>query len=80
MKIAELIKRTRKLAGESQAVFGQRWGVTESAISLWENNSREAPYKVIEFCLESIDVTQIIKGRVDSFIAELTELRKLLTK
>lgn len=47
-----LIKNTRKLYRESQATFGKRFGVTATAVSLWESGDREAPYKVLEWALE----------------------------
>ena len=78
MRISEIIKRTRKLTGESQVEFGKRFGNTGTAVSLWEKDSREAPYKVIEFCLGTIDFTKVIKDRIDNTIKELSELKKLL--
>ena len=49
--IANLIKETRKELGESQTVFGARFGLPHHSISYYENGHYEAPYSVIKFCI-----------------------------
>lgn len=78
MKISELIKKTRQITGESQAIFGQRFGNTGGAVSLRESDHREAPYKVIELCLDVTDFTKTIKNKIDQTVADLQKLKKLL--
>jgi transcriptional regulator with XRE-family HTH domain len=51
LNIPEKIKQARKLTGESQEVFGERFNVSSTAVSLWESGKREAPYKAIEFVI-----------------------------
>lgn len=41
-----LIFEARERLGETQEEFGKRFGVVASAVSLWENGLREAPYEV----------------------------------
>ena len=52
MKIIDAIKFARKSTGETLAQFGKRFGVTATAVNLWESGKREAPYEVIEFVLK----------------------------
>ena len=54
MKIAEIIKTKRESLHESQTDFGNRFGVSATAVSLWESEQREAPYKVITFALTDL--------------------------
>jgi len=57
MNIIDLIKVTRKNLNETQDQFGKRFGVSGTAISMWEDGKREAKYEVIEFCLNrQIDI------------------------
>lgn len=49
--IKEIIKTTRESLFETRIEFGKRFGVTDTAVYQWEAGSREAPYRVIEFCL-----------------------------
>ena len=49
--MANLIKETRKELGESQTVFGARFGLPHHSISYYENGHYEAPYSVIKFCI-----------------------------
>lgn len=56
MKIVELIRGKRSELDETLEQFGKRFGVTATAVSLWENGKREAPYSVIEFCISVIYV------------------------
>lgn len=51
LNLPEKIKQARKLSGESQAAFSKRFGVSTTAVSLWESGKREAPYEVIEYAL-----------------------------
>jgi transcriptional regulator with XRE-family HTH domain len=51
MTIPEHIKAKRKQLGETQAVFGKRFGRSHAAVSDWEAGKAEAPYVVIEFCI-----------------------------
>jgi len=46
---SERIQIARNKLAESQSVFGRRFGVTATAVSLWENSKREAPYQVLYF-------------------------------
>ena len=50
--IPEHIKAKRQQLGETQAVFGKRFGKSHAAVSEWESGKTEAPYVVIEFCLQ----------------------------
>ena len=43
---SSLIKDKRTDLGESQTVFGQRFGVSHVSVSKWENGLAEAPYAV----------------------------------
>jgi len=45
----ERIQIARNKLSESQSVFGRRFGVTATAVSLWENGKREAPYQILYF-------------------------------
>jgi transcriptional regulator with XRE-family HTH domain len=65
LNLAEKIKQARKLTGESQRKFAERFGVTTAAVSLWESGKREASYEVIKFALErtsSYEVCPTCKG------------------
>lgn len=55
-KIPHLIKQKREQLGETQEVFGKRFGVTGTAVYLWEKGTRHAKYDVIEFCLKIPDM------------------------
>ena len=35
---AQLIRKARELAGESQSAFGQRFGVDQGTVSRWETD------------------------------------------
>ena len=50
----KLIKARRISLGESQKVFGERFGVKDVAVSLWESEKREAPYTVLSFVLQDM--------------------------
>ena len=52
MDFPKLIKQTREKLGETQVQFGERFGVERSTIEGWELEKRQAPYKVLAFCLE----------------------------
>jgi len=45
----ERIQIARGKLCESQSVFGRRFGVTPTAVSLWESGKREAPYQILYF-------------------------------
>lgn len=51
MNIPALIKAKRLSLSESQSKFGKRFGVTHAAVSDWEADKSEAPYRVISFIL-----------------------------
>jgi len=51
--IPSLIKDTRLSLGEKQSEFAKRFNVNPCSVSLWETGSREAGYKVIEFCIRN---------------------------
>ena len=53
MNFPERIKAKRLALKESQSTFGKRFGVRKNTISRWENGSREAPYKVLDFILST---------------------------
>lgn len=59
MKIVERIKLARKLLSETNKEFGERFGRDESTVRDWENQRRNAPYQVIEFCEDIIEKLQI---------------------
>lgn len=59
MKIVERIQLARKLLSETNKEFGERFGKDESTIRDWENQRRNAPYQVIEFCEDIIEKLQI---------------------
>jgi transcriptional regulator with XRE-family HTH domain len=48
--IPQQIKEKRKQLGETQAVFGKRFGKSHAAVSEWESGKAEAPSEVLEFC------------------------------
>jgi predicted transcriptional regulator len=50
--ILQQIKEKHKQLGETQAQFGKRFGKSHAAVSECESGKAEAPYTVIEFCLE----------------------------
>lgn len=52
VNLPETIRQTRRLMGETQQEFANRFGVSITAVSLWESGKREAPYQVISFSLE----------------------------
>jgi len=54
MKINELIKINREISRLSQKDYGKSFGVSATAVSLWESGKREAPYRVIEVILSSL--------------------------
>lgn len=43
---ANLIWQYRHTLGESQTVFGKRFGVSAASVSDWERSVNEAPYRV----------------------------------
>lgn len=49
----KLIKETRKMLGENQTIFGARFGLPHHSISYYESGTYEAPYSVIQFCINS---------------------------
>jgi transcriptional regulator with XRE-family HTH domain len=60
--ISQQIKEKRKQLGETQAVFGKRFGKSHAAVSEWESGKAEAPYEVLEFCLVRSVKCPICKG------------------
>ena len=62
-----LISVVRRSLNENMKQFGERFGVTPTAVSLWESDQREAPYKVLYFCLD-IDVNVCDKCNGKGFI------------
>ena len=51
----ERIKLARLALRETQLEFGNRFGVTGTAVSLWEGGIREAPYRVLYFVEEALE-------------------------
>lgn len=49
--IVNLIRKTRKQLGYTQAKFGKKFDVKANTVSYWESGEKEAPYKVIEWCI-----------------------------
>jgi len=49
MNIPELIKTHRQMRMMSQEEYAKIFGMTATAVALWESGKREAPYKVLEF-------------------------------
>jgi len=45
-----LIKEARTKLGMTATEFGKEMGVSVTAVSLWESNKREAPYRVLYRC------------------------------
>lgn len=60
--IPQQIKGKRKQLGETQAVFGKRFGKSHAAVSEWESGKAEAPYEVLEFCLPKAVQCPVCKG------------------
>lgn len=47
------IKSKRRKLGETKTEFGNRFDVSHAAVSDWESGKSEAPYRVLDFCLEA---------------------------
>lgn len=45
------IKQLREKLGESQEVFGARFGVTKMAVSYWESGRADPPASAVMFAL-----------------------------
>lgn len=52
IRFAEVVKTKRSLLKEDQTTFGKRFGVTATAISLWEQGKRDVPNRVLEEVLD----------------------------
>ena len=52
--ISQQMKEKRKQLGETQAVFGKRFGKSHAAVSEWESGKAEAPYVVISHRVRGI--------------------------
>ena len=64
-RFGERIQIARNKLAESQSVFGKRFGVTATAVSLWEAEKRQAPYQVlylIEDILKNWEICPMCKG------------------
>ncbi len=64
----QAINRKRHTLRETQLEFGARFGVSNVAVSLWEVGKRQAPYRVLEFCLEEskwrhVDMDTVVEIR-----------------
>ena len=75
-RLSNLIADKRKILRENQTKFGKRFGVSATAVSLWEQGKREAGYEVIEFCLKESPPRIICprcggKGIVNKFVGEV---------
>lgn len=46
-QLPRLLREYRIASHESQEAFGKRFGVTATAVSLWENGQREMPNAVL---------------------------------
>ena len=65
MVTAELIRSARERLGESQAAFGERFGVNQSTVDRWETNgppSRGTARRVIERFLSENGMTEAETG------------------
>lgn len=51
MNIPKQIYKVRTELGESQSQFGERFGLSQAAISDYENGKSEAGYAVLKFVL-----------------------------
>jgi transcriptional regulator with XRE-family HTH domain len=54
MNIPKMIKTHREMRNMSQEEYAKIFGVTATAISLWETGNREAPYKVLELVFSGL--------------------------
>lgn len=52
-KWGALIKARREALGESQTVFGKRFGVTHAAVSYWEADLKDPPGKVTWWIMQT---------------------------
>ncbi len=52
MKINILLKEVREQLRENQTIFARRFGVTATAVSLWEAGKRDMPHEAVNFVLE----------------------------
>lgn len=55
-KIPELIKQRRLELKESQGEFAKRFNTQGNTVSRWESGVYQAPYEVIEYCFEPINI------------------------
>lgn len=83
MNIPELIKTHRQMRNMSQEEYAKIFGMTATAVALWESGKREAPYKVLELVFTGLgeEPKQMIvcprcggKGICEKFIAECSSL------
>lgn len=50
--LARMVSDMRFILKESQTEFGKRFGVSPTAVSLWESKKREVPNRVTEWILQ----------------------------
>lgn len=55
----ELIKEKRQSLNETGTEFGKRFGVSQAAVSDWENGKSEAGYEVINFVLGATQIKPV---------------------
>lgn len=60
MRLADIVRAKRQTFKETQEQFGKRFGVTPTAVSLWESANRDVPNRVIEELLDMPDVKFIL--------------------
>ena len=70
---AEIVKNTRKLLGESQKKFGERWGVKQQAVFAWENGRNIADGKIIIEIVELAGRLKLPNGNPAQAFIDLTK-------
>lgn len=71
----ERLKNIRKAKGLTMEQFGERLGVTKSAVSKWENGGREVTNQVIKAVCKEFGVNEnwLRTGKGDMFRYDMTE-------
>lgn len=64
MVSADKIRSARQALGESQAAFGERFGVNQSTVDRWETNgspTRGAARRAIERFLDEMEAAKVLE-------------------
>ena len=81
--IPQQIKEKRKQIGETQAVFGRRFGKSHAAVSEWESGKAEAefvtelllnPRRLFAWWKEQQQVNEITNDELDAQVASVQRL------